>query len=68
MMIKPRRVVIIHLGAECVVEIDNGPFKFDLFAGDDKEYYEGWIIPQPFDPCDQPCHVIFEKASIKREA
>jgi hypothetical protein len=66
MEIKPRRVIIFHLGADRVVEIENGPFT--LFSNDDKEYYEGWVIPQPLDPYGEPYHVIFEKALIKREA
>jgi hypothetical protein len=66
MEIKPRRVIIVHLGAERVVEIENGPFT--LSANNDKEYYEGWVIPQPLDPYGEPYHVIFEKTRIKREA
>ena len=68
MEIRPRRVIIVHLGTERVIEIENGPFKFDVFPNDDKEYYEGWVLPQPLDPYGEPYHVTFEKASIKREA
>ena len=66
MEIKPRRVIIFHLGAERVVEIENGPFT--LCTSDSKEYYEGWVFPEPLDLYGEPYHVVFEKASIKREA
>ena len=61
---KPRRVIIVHYGAECVVEIENGPFR--LCSND--EYYEGWVIPQSLDPHNEPYHIIFTADRIVREA
>jgi hypothetical protein len=63
---KPRRVIVVHCDAERVVEIENGPFQ--LFAGGDKDYYEGWIMPQPLDPYGEPYHIIFTADRIVREA
>jgi len=61
---KPRRVIIVHHGAERVVEIENGPFRL---CSDD-EYYEGWVIPEPLDSYGEPYHIIFTADRIVREA
>ena len=66
MEIKPRKVIIEHLGKERVIEIEHGPFR--VFANNLNEYYEGWVVPEPFDPYGEPYKVIFTKNSIKREA
>jgi hypothetical protein len=62
---KPRRVIVVHLGTERVIELENGPFK--LF-GKDTEYYEGWVMPQPLDPYGEPYHIVFTADRIVREA
>jgi hypothetical protein len=62
---EPRRFVVMHHGRERVVELKQGPFR--LFANDDKDYYEGWVMPETKDPYGEPYLVFFVSEAIVDE-
>jgi hypothetical protein len=61
---KVRQFIVRHCDRERVVVLIQGPFS--LFTSD-KNYYEGWLMPETEDPNGEPYHIVFTADSIVRE-
>lgn len=57
-----KQVIVNYCDRNRAVEVTDGPRR--LFANSTKNYYEGFVLPEPLDPYGEPYKIFFTEEAI----